>query len=246
PSCSYSGAVTNSSFVKEVVSAAKMRLNRFRHVKVKVGAAGQDDPSRLKRFRWILGSKIDVRLDANEAWTPGNVVDRVLALEPFGVSSIEQPVPHEQVDCLRDARGRIKTPVMLDESLCGMVDALRSVQNGTCDLFNIRLSKCGGFLRSLELALYAKQNGLGYQLGCQVGETGILSAAGRAFACSVGGIRCLEGSYDRYLVHDALTVEDLTFGWKGRAPALSGPGLGVALREDALNKVATHTETLYG
>ena len=126
---------------------------------------------------------------------------------------------------------------MLDESLCSEVDARRAIEQGTCDLFNIRLSKCGGFLPSLKLAALAHQAGLGYQLGCQVGETGILSAAGRHFAASVANIRYLEGSYDRFLVKERLTVEDLTFGYGGYAPALAGPGLGVTVDEEALQRV---------
>ena len=93
---------------------------------------------------------------------------------------------------------------MLDESLCGMIDAERAVAGGWCDLFNLRLSKCGGFIPSLRLAQLARRHGLGYQLGCQVGETAILVAAGRHFASSVADIRYLEGSYDRHLVREAL------------------------------------------
>ncbi len=77
----------------------------------------------------------------------------------------------------------------------------------------------------------AKRHGLGYQLGCQVGETGILSAAGRQFACNFGGIRYVEGSYDRFLVHDTLTSSDLTFGYGGKAVRLQGAGLGVNVDE---------------
>ena len=79
----------------------------------------------------------------------------------------------------------------------------------------------------MRLAQFARQHGLGYQLGCQVGETAILSAAGRHFAASVADLRYLEGSYDRHLVREALGTTDLTFGWGGWAPALAGPGLGV-------------------
>ena len=84
---------------------------------------------------------------------------------------------------------------MLDESLCGMVDAERAATGKLCDLFNLRLSKCGGFIATLRLAQFARKQGLGYQLGCQVGETAILSAAGRHFASGVRDIRYLEGSY---------------------------------------------------
>src|SRR5438045_7768492 len=104
-------------------------------------------------------------------------------------------------------------PIMLDESLCCDVDAERAVRGGWCDLFNLRLSKCGGFIPTLRLAQLARRHGLNCQLGCQVGETAVLSAAGRHFAASVAGLRYLEGSYDRHLVREALGTSDLTFGW---------------------------------
>ncbi|MBC8115151.1 MAG: dipeptide epimerase, partial [Candidatus Saccharimonas sp.] len=122
------------------------------------------------------------------------------------------------------------------------VDARHAIERGTCDLFNIRLSKCGGLVNSLQLAALAHQAGLGYQLGCQVGETGILSAAGRHFASSVANIRYLEGSYDRFLVRERLTIEDITFGWGGYAPALTGSGLGVTIDEPELRRVTIREE----
>lgn len=131
---------------------------------------------------------------------------------------------------------------MLDESLCSFADAQRTIEKGTCDLFNIRLSKCGGFVPSLRIAALAQRAGLGYQLGCQVGETGILSAAGRHFATSVAGIRYLEGSFDRFLVTEPLTVDDLTFRRGGWAPALRGPGLGIEIDRAALQRVTVASD----
>ena len=94
-------------------------------------------------------------------------------------------------------------------------------RTGWCDLFNLRLSKCGGFIPTLRLAQFAKRHGLGYQLGCQVGETAILSAAGRHFATSVE-----RPALPRRLLRPApgreyaLGDEDITFGRGGWAPAL--------------------------
>jgi muconate cycloisomerase len=153
-------------------------------------------------------------------------------------------VPHAEAAALRAIRREVKTPIMLDESLCSRVDAERAVEGQTCDLFNLRLSKCGGFIPSLRLAQFAKQHGLGCQLGCQVGETAVLSAAGRHFAASVAGLRYLEGSYDRHLVREALATVDLTFGWGGWAKALPGPGLGITLDPQAIKRVTVHQETL--
>jgi L-alanine-DL-glutamate epimerase-like enolase superfamily enzyme len=244
PRVRYSGAITTARGIKTLTAAIVFRIYRFRQVKIKVGMEGYNDRRRLGVVRRWGGHKIDIRLDANEAWTPANVVERIRALEPYGISAIEQPVPHADAAVLRDVRREVRTPIMLDESLCSRFDAERAVEEQICDLFNLRLSKCGGFIPSLRLAQFAKQKGLGCQLGCQVGETGVLSAAGRHFASSVAGLRYLEGSYDRHLVCEALATEDLTFGWGGWAKALPGPGLGIALDPQALQRVTIREETL--
>ncbi len=244
PEVQYSGVIGNPRGWKKRLYPFVYWLMGFSQVKLKVGIEGQDDVRRTKTIRKWLGKKIDLRIDANEAWTPAEVADRIRELEPFGITSVEQPVRHEDVACLAEVRKHIKTPIMLDESLCGEVDAERAVKNGWCDLFNLRLSKCGGFIPSLRLAQLAKRHGLGCQLGCQVGETAILSAAGRHFATSVDGLRYLEGSYDRHLVYERLSKEDITFRRNGRAPAIVGCGLGITLDPAALDWVTQRKEKL--
>lgn len=234
----YGAAITAMSPWATTVRAWKIWLYGFHECKVKVGVEGVDDSELLRRIRKILpAGRVDLRIDANEAWTCENLESKLAPLRPFGITSLEQPVPHSQVAGLANLRGRIGVPLMLDESLCSLTDAHRAIESGTCDLFNIRLSKCGGFVSSLRLAALAHQAGLGYQLGCQVGETGILSAAGRHFACSVANIRYLEGSYDRHLVREPLTMQDLTFRRRGLAESLPGPGLGVDIDQAALRRV---------
>lgn len=242
----YSGAITSASGWKVRWAAWKMWVYGFKQLKIKVGIEGQDDVDRVGAIRRRVGKNMDLRIDANEAWSPDEAARRILELKRFRVTSVEQPVAHDRIGCLKAVREEAQVPIMLDESLCGMVDAERAVREETCDLFNLRLSKCGGFVPSLRLAQYARKHGLGYQLGCQVGETAILSAAGRHFASSVRDIRYLEGSYDRHLVREALGKTDLTFGWGGKAPALKGPGLGFDLDPTALERVAGTPETILG
>ncbi len=233
----YSGAITSARGMKLRLVAWLQRLYGLRQIKLKVGIAGYDDVDRLRTVRRCVGPGVDLRIDANEAWGPGEVVRRIQELEPFGITSVEQPVAHEQLACLAEARGRVRTPIMLDESLCGLRDAERVIAERLCDLFNVRLSKCGGFVPSLRLVQLARKHGLNCQLGCQVGETAILSAAGRHFAASVGELRYVEGSYDRRLVREALGTRDVTFGFGGKAPALEGAGLGVDIDPQALGRV---------
>jgi L-Ala-D/L-Glu epimerase len=238
----YSAVITSSSPVKQRIKSFLIRLHGFHQTKVKVGVDGVDDEVSLRRIIGLVGPKMDLRIDANEAWTCENLESKFEPLKKFNITSIEQPVHHNEVAGLAKLRPNIAAPIMLDESLCSVEDGQRAIESGTCDLFNIRISKCGGYLNSLKIAALAHQAGLGYQLGCQVGETGILSAAGRHFATSVGEIRYLEGSYDSFLVKERLTFENLTWGRRGLAPALLGPGLGISIDEAALKRVTVAEE----
>jgi muconate cycloisomerase len=243
----YSGAITSArKGVKIRLASWRMRIFGVKHLKVKVGIEGHDDSYRLKMIRGRVGKNVDIRVDANEAWLPDVAAEKIRELEPFGVAAVEQPVSHENVERLAEIRKQVKTPIMLDESLCGMADAERAVQLGLCDWFNLRLSKCGGFIPSLRLAQYAKKHGLGYQLGCQIGETAILSTAGRHFATSVKDLKAIEGSYDRHLVQYALGDEDVTFGWGGWAPAIVRTGLGIGIQEDWVERLALRKDVLIG
>jgi muconate cycloisomerase len=238
----YSGAITAESPRKERISAWKMWLNHFAQTKVKVGVAGQDDPARLSGIRRIVGRRMDLRIDANEAWSPAEVFERVQPLLPARPSALEQPVPHAEVDALAELRPRLGVPVMLDESLCGYPDARRAIEGGTADLFNVRLSKCGGIIPTVRIIGLAQRSGIGLQLGCHPGETGLLSAAGRHLASRIQGLRYVEGSYDRHVLAGNLTVEDITFGWGGWAPPLNRPGLGVTVDPGALERMTAKSK----
>jgi muconate cycloisomerase len=215
------------------------RLYGFRDCKVKVGRQGDDDAARLQLIRRWIGSDVDLRVDVNGAWRADEARQQLESLAASRISCVEQPLAHEELEACAELRRATSVPVMLDESLTSMVDAQAAVALDACDLFNIRLSKCGGFLASLRLAAFAEEHGLGYQLGCHPGETGILSAAGRHWAASVADVRYLEGSYDRYLFRRLVTNEDITFGRGGRAPALNNSGLGVTIATDALAALTT-------
>lgn len=240
----YSGAITAESPRKERLSAWKMRLYGFHQVKIKVGVPGQNDPQRLQTLRKILGRRMDIRLDANEAWPASDLLDRMAHLRPFEPSAIEQPVPHAQVESLAELRPKLNVPVMLDESLCGLPDARNAIDHRLADILNVRISKCGGLFPSLRIAALALRNNLQVQLGCHPGETAILSAAGRHFASNVRGLRYVEGSYDRHVLKSNVVVaeNDITFGYAGRAQPLSGPGLGIAVDRQALDAFSARKE----
>ena len=46
----------------------KVRLYAFCQGKMKVGVGGVDDRAAVRRIRRVLGTRFDLRIDANEAW----------------------------------------------------------------------------------------------------------------------------------------------------------------------------------
>jgi muconate cycloisomerase len=240
----YSAAITAESARAERLSAWKIRIYGFHHVKVKVGSREHNDAARLKVLRRILGRGMDIRLDANEAWAAEELLDRMQPLRQYRPTAIEQPVPHAEVEALAELRPRLGIPVMLDESLCGFPDAEAAVARRTADLMNVRLSKCGGILPSLRIIGLAQRSGLGVQLGCHPGETSLLSAAGRQLAGRVAGLRYIEGSYDRHILAANLTRDDVTFGYGGLARPLSGAGLGVEVDPALLEAMTVSTREI--
>ncbi|MBN1477082.1 dipeptide epimerase [Candidatus Sumerlaeota bacterium] len=216
--------------------AMKMRLFGLRQIKVKVGTDLEGDIARLKRLRRVFGRRTDLRVDANGAWSFEEAVAAVGALSTFRISSVEQPLARGDEPHLPRLRQAVDVPIALDESLTSLADARRAIRERECDLFNIRLSKCGGVVTSLRIFEEARRAKRGAWLGCMVGESPLLSSAGRAFALTVDGLCHFEGSYDRHLLGEFLFEPAMGFGWGGRAKPHGGHGWGVRLNRELLDK----------
>jgi len=227
-----------------------MRLLALRDYKLKVGADAGQDEANLAEVNRQLGrglrrrrgpTRRTLRVDANGAWDLEEAVRRAEMLSRFNVITVEQPLAKGREAALADLRRRTAVPIMLDESLLTVAGAERLVRGGQVDLFNVRVSKNGGLVQSLRLAQLAHRSGLDFQLGCMVGETGILTAAGRVFLELVGRrVRFAEGSYGRFLLRSDITRERLSFGYGGFVRAMTGPGLGVHVPMRKVRSVASH------
>jgi L-Ala-D/L-Glu epimerase len=220
----YSGIIPHLSI--EETKALAYSLKGFKNIKVKVGF--DDDIERLAEIRKIVG-RANILVDANCAWTPKKAQAEIKKLARFNIKIVEQPAE----------KGRKVTsdvPLMADESICSVKDALKLSKSKQFDIFNIRLSKCGGIMNSMRIAGIALDNDINIQLGCHVGETGILSAAGRALAFHYGRFKYHEGSYGKYLLKEDIIKEDISFGKGGIAYPIEGHGLGVTVDESRLEK----------
>jgi L-Ala-D/L-Glu epimerase / N-acetyl-D-glutamate racemase len=208
----------------------------MRFIKLKVGT--DSDLETLQLARDALGNEVDIRVDANSAWTPAEAIDRLREMQPYRLSAVEQPVAKADFAGLKQVREAIQIPVIADESLCNEDDARRLIDLQACQGFNIRLSKCGGPGTATRICQMAEKAGVFCQLGCQVGETSILSAAGRHFALTVPHLSYVEGSYSAYLLARDVVVNPVAFFAGGLAPELPGPGLGIEVSLSTLEELA--------
>jgi len=234
----YSGVLSGDDVGKLPGSVRKMRWFGLRDFKLKVGY--EDDVERVRAVARVLGKSLGrrttLRIDANGGWSFARGLEVLQALEDIPISCVEQPLSPQDDGRLVEFRRSIKFSVMHDESLITFEDARRLVELGVGDGFNIRISKNGGFLQALRFAHFARKNGVFYQLGCMVGETSILSAAGRRFLELVPGVGFAEGSYGKFLLRSDVVKRGVGFGYGGKARPLSGLGWGVEVVADLLKR----------
>lgn len=233
---SYSGVITSGSVEKAVQHAKFFKLFDIRQLKIKIGE--DQTRERVAAVREVVGAGVSLRLDANGAYDVQQALRTLSELSAFDIATIEQPIERGNPADLAAVKKQSQIPLMVDESLVTLADAEALIEAGACDYFNLRISKCGGITRTLKLARMAERAGLKTQLGSHVGETAILSAAGRHVAAHLGNLSFVEGSYGQLLLSEDLAQDSISFGHGGRARLLRGPGLGVKVREEILCKYA--------
>ncbi len=216
----------------------------LKQVKVKVGH--DDDVRHLTKVRKFLGDNIDIRVDANRAWTFEEAVKKIKQLENFNISCVEEPLLASETNRLPDLSRRINIPLLLDESVYTLDHAVYFSEKIAADklMFNLKISKSGGLFRTAALHRFAQSKGIRCQLGCNVGETALLSAAGRLFAQS-HQLSYLEGSYALFFMEDDISVSPISFSKKGAAQRIENEGLGITIDPKKLAKYTSSTVTIY-
>lgn len=237
----FSGVISASEPDRAARSIRKMRWGRLRDFKIKVG--DDNDDARVRAAVAALGRSLtkertSLRLDANGAWSLDEATRRLLSWESLPITSVEQPLPKGNLQDWANLAQLTNLPLMADESLVTPDDAEALIVHRAASWFNIRISKNGGLIPALRLAVLARRHHLDIQLGCMVGETSILSAAGRWFLQLVPNVRFAEGSFGRFLLTDDVTRRSLRFGFGGKWRPLSGPGLGIEVDPARLDRFA--------
>lgn len=234
--CRHSVVVSSEASLKTLWM---IRLGGIRSVKLKLEASGNADA--VTRCRKILGRGCDLRADANMAWDLETATREMSTLSKYGIRSFEQPLPVEQWQEAAELVRRFpECDVMADESLNNAASLRRLVETKSCTAVNVRISKCGGLVASRKRCLEAIEQGLTLQLGCQVGESSLLSATQLVLLESVSPVQYLEGAFGKFLLREDPATPLLQFGFRGKSPRRpAGPGFGIQIDEDCLSRHAT-------
>jgi L-alanine-DL-glutamate epimerase-like enolase superfamily enzyme len=84
------------------------------------------------------------------------------------IELVEQPVKAHDLEGLKYVTDRSYVPVLADESVFSVEDALKIVQLQAADLINIKLMKCGGLTNALKIATLAEVSGVECMIGCML------------------------------------------------------------------------------
>lgn len=211
-------------------------------LKLKIGTDYEHNRMLLDVVKRIFPEGYDLRVDVNGAWTYETGLRHLELMHDYRIKIIEQPMPPGDLDIVRlsNAAKRYNISFMADESVCSLEDLYALNEDGDYQVINIRLSKCGGLRRSLAMIDYIRKVNMKFQIGCQLGESGLLSSAGRVLGLLSDDSVYYEGSYDKLLLAENLTDRDVSFSHGGRAGILEGTGLGVMVNMDRLKKMSEH------
>jgi L-Ala-D/L-Glu epimerase / N-acetyl-D-glutamate racemase len=232
----YSGVISGGSIERATRTASMMRMFGLTHFKVKV--TSPEDIERVRAVRDAVGSAASIRVDVNGAWDPSTAVAILPDLARAGVECVEEPLRPGPVEVLARLRAQSPLPLMADESLVTLQDARALAAARAVDHFNLRISKCGGLARCMAISKIAAESDIGVQVGCQVGETAVLSAAGRHLSASLAEVLFTEGSYGELLLTEDIARDSVCFGEGGLAPVLAGPGLGIDVVADSVSRLS--------
>ncbi len=197
----------------------------FKVLKVKLGHQLEADLERVSKLRQRIGDKAAIRVDPNQGYSPEEVNTFVKKTADLDIEFLEQPMPADRVDALRELPESVRRRVAADETLLDEADAVSLIAPPpACGIFNIKLMKCGGVSPALRIADIADIAGVELMWGCMDESIiSITAALHAALASPATRYLDLDGSLDlsRDVVCGGFVLEN------GVMRTTNAPGLGL-------------------
>jgi len=142
----------------------------YKTLKIKVGKDAKKDILRMQAIRDAIGYDIDLRIDANQGWSPKEAVKALRKMEDAGlnIEFVEQPVIAHDLEGFKHVTDNIDIPTLADESVFGPYDALKILQTRAADIINIKLMKTGGIRNARRITSIAEVYGVECMIGCML------------------------------------------------------------------------------
>ncbi|VAX39405.1 Muconate cycloisomerase [hydrothermal vent metagenome] len=166
PSSSYSIGIDT---IEKMVS----KMNEFpdwSYYKIKLGTS--NDLEILRALRQETSATF--RVDANCGWSAEETIQNAKAMQELDVEFIEQPLPRDRWNEMKDVAKESLLPLIADESCCEEEDVSRCIDH--FHGINIKLIKCGGLTPARRMIKQARQADLKLMAGCMLESSVGISA----------------------------------------------------------------------
>jgi muconate cycloisomerase len=236
-----SGGIGTEAPEVMAAKAQKFKERGFKTVKLKIDSVNELylDVARVREVRSAIGPDVNIRLDGNGVYTVPQAVKLCRRIETFNIESLEQPVQAHDLKGMADIRNQIGIPLMADESVHTMLDAMAVIEHRAADVIKLKISKCGGLGPSRRIADLCQAAGIEVTVGNGF-NTSLLATAELQLACSSSAI----SPAGEFIGPDKLS-DDICEPMKieaGDAILPKGPGLGVEIRRKKLDQYVTTLE----
>jgi len=169
--------------VQIMLEDAKSALtNGYDILKIKLGSDIVHAIEVTKRLANELPNAV-LLIDANQAWTLEGSLEYINAVKDLKIELIEQPVVASDLKSLKQITEFSSIKILADEAAFSLDDVKNIYENHSADMINIKLMKCGGVSRAVEILEYAREKNIGCMLGSMLeGPLSISAAVELAFS----------------------------------------------------------------
>ena len=136
----------------------------LRILKIKVGSDIEHAIRVIKSISAKL-PKASLLIDANQAWSMEESIEFINSIKDVKVELIEQPLNAKELESLKELTKLSHIPILADESVFTLEEVKEIVQNQRANMINIKLMKCGGLSKAVEILEYARENGVVCMIG---------------------------------------------------------------------------------
>ncbi len=134
-------------------------------IKVKIGRSIDEDVDLVRAVREEVGPDVDLRLDANQAYSVDSAVQKLRKLERFAPVLFEQPVASDEIEAMASIAKAIDTPLMADEPIQNAKDVVDYATSDAAELVKVKVNKCGGIRKTQLLCETARLFGMRVVIG---------------------------------------------------------------------------------